>query len=135
MAKYYLDTNICSYFMSKKYPNVSRHFKMHDPADLAIPSIVAAELAAGVENSPMHSKQANRADLSLLLQGIQTTPWTSKAIWVFGQQKTRLWNAGLKISEIDLLLGCQAIADDVVFVTNNIKHFERIDGLRLENWI
>lgn len=121
--------------MSKKYPNVSRNFKMHDPIDLAIPSIVAAELAAGVENSPAHTKLANQADLLRLLQGIQTVPWTASAIWVFGQQKTRLWNAGLKLSEIDLLLGCQAIADDAIFVTNNTKHFERIEGLKLENWV
>lgn len=135
MPKYYLDTNICSYFMSGKYRSVSQHIKEHSPNDLAIPTIVAAELAAGVENSPEDTKEKNRADLLRLLAGIQTVPWGQQAIWFFGQHKTRLWRAGQKISEIDLLLGCQALADDAIFVTNNIKHFERIEGLRLENWV
>jgi tRNA(fMet)-specific endonuclease VapC len=132
---YYLDTNICSYYTSQKYPQVKVRFKQHAPEDLIIPSIVAAELAAGVENSADLLRDKNRKSLLTLLSTFQVKAWGEAAIWHFGAQKTRLWRTGQMISEIDLLLGCQALADDAVFVTNNTKHFERIEGLKLENWV
>ncbi len=56
-------------------------------------------------------------------------------MWHFGEQRQRLKIAGLPIGEIDLLIGAQALAADLVVVTNNTKEFERIEGLKLENWV
>jgi tRNA(fMet)-specific endonuclease VapC len=133
--KYYLDTNTCSYFMSQRYPQVTARLKSCEPKDLVIPSIVAAELAAGVENSASANKENNRIRLQALLSRFHIAPWDERAIWLFGKHKTRLWRAGTKIGELDLLIGCQALAADAVFVTNNVREFERIEGLQLENWV
>jgi tRNA(fMet)-specific endonuclease VapC len=56
-------------------------------------------------------------------------------MWIYGEQYHRLKSTGRKIGEIDLLLGCQALSMDVIFVTNNTREFERIEGLKLENWV
>jgi tRNA(fMet)-specific endonuclease VapC len=130
---YLLDTNICVYFISRKYPSVTAKFRKHDPGDLVISSIVAAELAYGVQNSAR--VESNQQHLELFLSKLTVLPWDDTAIWHFGVHKTRLKKAGTKIGELDLLIGCQALALDAVLVTNNTREFERINGLKLENWV
>jgi len=56
-------------------------------------------------------------------------------LWHFGSQKAKLKKAGAKIGELDLLIACHALALGAVLVTNNTREFERIEGLRLENWV
>lgn len=130
---YLLDTNICAYLMTRKYPSVVTKFRAMDPMALFVSSITAGELAYGVENSTRI--ESNRVNLANFLALMQIVPWEANAIWHYGKQKTRLKNAGTKIGEIDLLLGCQALAMDAIFVTNNTREFERIEGLKLENWV
>ena len=129
---YLLDTNICVYFMTRKYPAVTAKFHAHDPGDLAISAIVAGELAYGVENSSRI--ESNRQSLAAFLGKMQVLAWDEDAIWHFRQHKARLKKAGAKIGELDLLIGCQALAIGAIMVTNNTREFERIAGLKLENW-
>ncbi len=129
---YFLDTNICAYFMSRKYPAVTEQFKVHEPRNLFVSALVAAELAYGVELSSRI--ESNRKNLDAFLSLFQIVPWDDQSMWQFGQQKARLKKAGTKIGEIDLLIGCQALALGAVMVTNNTREFERIEGLKLENW-
>ncbi len=130
---YLLDTNICAYFISRRYPSVTQKLREIDPKDIFISSIVAGELAYGVAHSTR--VESNRSNLDLFLSNMQVLPWDEQAIWQFGFEKSRLKKLGTPISEIDLLLGCQALALGYIFVTNNTKEFERIDGLKLENWV
>ena len=130
---YLLDTNICSYFISKRYPSVTNRWRDKDPQSIFISSIVAGELAYGVAHSARI--ESNRKNLDVFLSSMQVLPWSEQAIWQFGFQKSRLRKLGTPVSEIDLLLGCQALALDYVFVTNNTREFERIEGLKLENWV
>ncbi len=130
---YLLDTNICAYFISRRYPSVTQKLREIDPKNIFISSIVAGELAYGVAHSTR--VEFNRSNLDLFLSNMQVLPWDEQAIWQFGFEKSRLRKLGTPISEIDLLLGCQALAFGYIFVTNNIKEFQRIDGLKLENWV
>ena len=130
---YLLDTNICSYFISGRFPSVTQTLRAKDPKDVFISSIVAGELAYGVAHSTR--VESNRANLDVFLSNMQVLPWDDRAIWQFGFEKSRLRKLGTSISEIDLLLGCQALALGYVFVTNNTKEFARIEGLKLENWV
>ncbi len=132
-AMYLLDTNICAYFMSRKYPSVTAKFREHNPSDLVISSIVAAELAYGVENS--ERVESNRRNLELFLSKLTVLAWDDAVIWHFGFHKARLKKAGAKIGELDLLIGCHALALGATMVTNNTREFERIEGLKLENWV
>lgn len=130
---YLLDTNICSYFISKRFPSVTKNWRDKDPQSIFISSIVAGELAYSVAHSTR--VESNRTNLDLFLSNMQVLSWDEQAIWQFGFQKSRLRKLGTPISEIDLLLGSQALALDYVFVTNNTKEFERMEGLKLENWV
>ena len=133
MVMYLLDTNICAYFVARKHPSVANKFRAVDPKELFVSSITAGELTYGVENSSRI--ESNRINLDRFLGMMQIAPWEVDAIWYYGVHKTRLKKAGTKIGEIDLLLGCQALAMDAIFVTNNTREFEHIEGLKLENWV
>jgi tRNA(fMet)-specific endonuclease VapC len=130
---YFLDTNICAYFISRRYPTVTARFRASGPGELAISSLVAAELAYGVEHSAR--VDTNRQALTGFLHLVTVLPWDESAMWHFAKNKSRLKKSGTPIGELDLLIGCQALALDAVMVTNNTREFERIDGLKLENWV
>lgn len=129
---YFLDTNICAYFIGRRYPAVTARFRAVEPSELAISSLVAAELAYGVEHSAR--VEDNRRALNGFLQLITVVPWDESAMWHFAKHKSRLKKLGQPIGELDLLIGSQALALDAVMVTNNTREFERIEGLKLENW-
>jgi tRNA(fMet)-specific endonuclease VapC len=130
---YLLDTNICSYFISRRFDGVVAAFKNKNPKDLYISSIVAGELAYGVAHSQY--VQRNTAALELFLANMQMLPWDDHIKWIYGTEKSRLRKLGTPTGELDLLLGCQALYLGFTLVTNNIKHFDRIQGLKLENWV
>ena len=119
--------------MSPKYPAVKAQFKLHDPQDLFVSALVAGELAYGVALSSR--VEANRKNLDAFLSLLQIVPWDDQAMWHYGEQKARLKKSGAKIGEMDLLIGCQALALGATMVTNNTREFERIEGLKLENWV
>ena len=129
----FLDTNICAYFMSRKYPTVTAQFKARDPQTLFVPALVVGELAYGVELSAR--VESNRTSLDVFLSMLRIVAWDEQAMRHFGQQKARLKKAGTKIGEMDLLIGCQALALGATMVTINTREFERIEGLKLENWV
>jgi tRNA(fMet)-specific endonuclease VapC len=60
--------------------------------------------------------------------------WTEAAIWHYARQRRILKEAGTPIGEMDLLIASHALGDDLTLVTNNTREFERIEGLKLENW-
>ena len=129
---YLLDTNICIYAMKGQY-TVLRKFSQHGKESLAISSLVAAELAFGVEKSKR--VEENRRALELFLQSMEVLAWSEAAIWHYAHHRKALKEAGTLIGEIDLLIASHALGDDLTLVTNNTREFGRIDGLKLENWV
>lgn len=129
---YLLDTNmvIC---IQRGVPSVLARLNELGAERVALSSIVAAELAYGVEKSAF--KDRNRKVLELFLGEVRVLPWTHDAMWHFAQHQHVLRQSGQMIGELDLLIACQALALDAVCVTNNTGEFERIKGLKLENWI
>ena len=132
--KYLLDTNICIYAMNRSSRSVMRKMLDAGPDAIAISALVAAELAYGVARSDAAFRDKNKLHLQRFIQSVEVVPWTHEAMWHFGEQRQRLKLSGLPISEIDLLIGAQALAADRVVVTNNLREFQRIEGLKLENW-
>ncbi|MDO5653309.1 MAG: type II toxin-antitoxin system VapC family toxin [Brachymonas sp.] len=130
--RYYLDTNTCVYIVHRRWPQVLDRLVDVPLEHIVIPTLVYAELAAGVEGS--QRVQGNREALQLFVGQYAVEPWNEAAVWEYGRQHARLKRSGQMIGHIDLLLGCQAKVANGVMVTNNTCEFERIDGLRLENW-
>lgn len=132
LPTYMLDTNICIYAM-KSNVAVLRKFSEHGAEKLSVSSLVAAELAFGVEKSQRVAE--NKKSLRLFLDSMNIVAWDESAMWYFAEHRKKLQQAGTPIGEIDLLLASQALAMNAIFVTNNTREFERIEGLKLENWV
>lgn len=133
--KYLLDTNICIYAMNRSSVQVLRKFSEHGAEALFINALIASELAYGVERSATALREQNRTRLTQFLQVMPILPYEADAIWPFAKERQRLKVLGTPIGDIDMLIASHALAQGLTLVTNNTREFERIDGLKLENWI
>jgi tRNA(fMet)-specific endonuclease VapC len=130
---YLLDTNICIYLIKKRPPEVLDRFRQHSPQDVAISTITLFELQYGVEKSqyPQRAKDAlAKFLLPLNLIDLDRSSAIEAAII-----RAQLEKKGMPIGPYDLLIAGLARSRDMTLVTNNIKEFERVVGLHLENWI
>jgi len=132
MPRYFLDTNICIYALHRRMPQVLGTMLSKKRGDLVISALVVAELATGVEGS--QRVEANRSALRAFLAEMTIEPWPEAAAWHYAREIQRLKKQGRLIGTIDLMLGCQALAENDILVTHNVREFERIEGLRIEDW-
>ncbi len=130
--RYLLDTNICIYAINQRSDTVVERLKREGRSNLTTSVLVAAELAFGAEKS---NRGETKQQLLLFLSGLQVLPWSESAIWHYARQRKLLKEAGTPIGEMDLLIASQALGEDLTLVTNNTREFERIEGLKLENWV
>jgi tRNA(fMet)-specific endonuclease VapC len=129
---YLLDTNICIYIINEQPTQVLQRLIQAGRESLAISTITVAELAFGVAKS---TRADSRVKLENFLSKFPILDWGQDAAWVYGNVRKTLEAKGQRIGERDLLLACQALSLDVTLVTNNTREFERIEGLKLENWV
>ncbi|MDO5623937.1 MAG: type II toxin-antitoxin system VapC family toxin [Pseudomonadota bacterium] len=132
--KYLLDTNICVYAMNGHMP-VMRAMRQAGQDALCISAVVLGELAFGVARSAPTHRARNAAHLQQFTNALTVLPWSAQAAMHFGSERQRLRSAGAPIGEMDLLIGCHALAEGLTLVTHNTREFARIDGLTLENWV
>ena len=131
--RYLLDTNICIY-IAKGQPLAVRHrFEMHEMHTLAMSTITVGELRFGAEKS--QSRERALAALSKLVQMIRPSALPLAAAEHYGRIRATLQQQGLPIGNNDLWLAAHAMAEGWTLVTNNTREFERVPGLRLENWV
>lgn len=130
MKKYLIDTNIAIFYMKGKF-NVIEKFVKLTPDNCFISEITLAELKFGIENS--ENKTKNNKVLEDFLTGVQILP-IFQALNLYAIEKARLRKAGMPIDDFDLLIGATAVVHDLVMITNNTNHFDRIKGIILEDW-
>ena len=130
--RYMLDTNICIYAIKHKPEQVFMRLQEHDPIDICISSVTYAELVHGAEKSKAIEK--NRVALALLLANIEIMNFDSLAAESYGKIRADLEKAGTPIGPLDMMIAGHAMALGYTVVTNNTKEFERVKGLKLENW-
>lgn len=130
--RYMLDTNICIYAIKHKPEQVFMRLQEHDPIDICISSVTYAELVHGVEKSKAIEK--NRVALALLLANIEIMNFDSLAAESYGEIRADLEKSGTPIGPLDMMIAGHAKALGYAVVTNNTKVFERVKGLKLENW-
>jgi tRNA(fMet)-specific endonuclease VapC len=128
-----LDTNICIYIIKKKPQNVLNQLKQNKEKGLCISTITLAELEFGNENSLY--KEKNKVALMEFLAIIDIKCFDENAAKEFGIIKKNLKDNNCLIGPYDLLIGSHAKALNMTLVTNNVKEFERIQGLQIENWV
>ena len=130
--RYMLDTNICIYAIKHKPERVLLRLQEHDPSEICISSVTYAELVRGVEKS--QAIERNRVSLALLLANIEIMNFDALAAESYGKIRADLERAGKPIGPLDMMIAGHAKALGYVVVTNNTKEFERVEGLKFENW-
>jgi tRNA(fMet)-specific endonuclease VapC len=130
--EYLLDTNICIYIIKKRPAAVFEKFKNLTIGDVGISSITLAELQYGIEKSSDSEK--NREALEKFLTPVEIIDYGYDATVEYGKIRAELENKGVPIGPLDMLIASHAKSLDVILVTNNVREFERIPGLRIENW-
>ncbi len=130
MRKFLLDTNICIFYLKKRFQLVDK-IKQVGLTNCFISEITLAELKFGAENSD--KIEQNRLMIRQFQEMTQVVPIIG-ALDLYAQEKARLRKMGAPLDDFDLLIGTTAIANGLVMVTNNTKHFERLRGIELEDW-
>jgi len=130
LNQYLLDTNICIYYIKGLYDLKSK-FEEVGPENCFISEITLAELKFGVAKSK--AKEKNQKALDNFLSGIQLLP-IFPALDIYAEEKARVQKSGKIIDDFDLLIGATAVSFDLVMVTNNTNHFNRIKDIILEDW-
>lgn len=130
---YLIDTNICIYIMNQRVPSVTARFHALSTDSVGISEITVSELAYGVEKS--QRKAENTTRLSEFLMPFTILPYQAPVSKAYAEIRTDLERRGQVIGPLDMLLAAHAIAEDLTLVTNNTKEFQRINGLKLENWV
>lgn len=131
VPRYLLDTNICIYIINRKPPEVFRHFDGLSVGEIAISSITGAELAHGVAKS---GSPRNQQALEKFLTPLDILPFDAQAMQHYGRLRAQLEKQGTPIGPLDTLIAAHALALGCTLVTNNLREFERVPGLSLENW-
>ena len=103
------------------------------PDEVGISTVTLSELWYGVENSSRRDQ--NEILLHMFTASLIIAQYDDRAAEQYGLIRTHLKKTGSMIGEMDLLIAAHAKALDVVLVTNNLREFRRVSGLKLENWI
>lgn len=131
--QFMLDTNMVIYIIKHKPASVLERFQEHDPSEFCISAITLAEMQYGISKSSRPEK--NQFALLSFLSNIAVLPFDDKAAVEYGDIRADLERKGTPIGANDMLIAAHARALGFTVVTNNIKEFIRIRGLKLENWI
>ena len=130
---YMLDTNICIYAIKNKPEGVLEKLRENIDLGICISAITLAELEHGVAKSMYPEK--NAMALLKVLSLINVRDFDDRAAIEYGRICAYLQKQGTPIGTMDMLIAAHAISDDLILVTNNLREFQRVPGLRLENWV
>ena len=130
---YLLDTNICIYIMKRKPAEVIESFRQHHPRDLFLSSVTTSELYHGAQKS--QRVQSNLDALNNFLLPFRIVDYDESASYYYGEVRAYLEKHGCIIGPLDIMIAAHALSLDVTLITNNIKEFERVPNLKLDNWV
>ena len=131
--RYMLDTNICVYLIKKKPLRVLEKLKKLAVSDVAISAVTLAELEYGVAKSDR--PEQNSESLNAFVAPLEIISFDDRAACRYGEIRAFLERQGKVIGGMDMLIAAHASSLALTLVTNNIREFERIPGLELENWV
>ncbi|MFU8789142.1 MAG: type II toxin-antitoxin system tRNA(fMet)-specific endonuclease VapC [Methylobacter sp.] len=128
-----LDTNICVYILKKRPLYLLEKFNQSEK--IYISAIVYAELCSGVTLSPEHLQTARKNQLEEFIALTTLQNWDKKAAVIYAHIRADLKTKGMPIGNMDMLIAAHALNLNATLVTNNLREFERVIDLKLENWV
>lgn len=129
--RYLLDTDSVSYAL-RGQGDVATRIKSRRPSELCVSAITLAELRFGAERKT--SKKLHSL-IDVFTSAIEVAPFDEEAAVEFGRLGSILAERGTPIGEFDVLIAAHAVALRCTLVTNNTRHFSKVSGLSLENWL
>lgn len=132
MIKYILDTDTCIYWL-KGNTAIEKNILRVGIAHVGITIITLCELYYGAYKS--RRMQDNIELINTISNTIEIIYLTAHSALLYGKIKSELESHGKTIDDADLLIGSISLEHKCIFVTNNIKHFDRIQGLKVINWL
>jgi tRNA(fMet)-specific endonuclease VapC len=132
VLRYMIDTNIAIYTLKNRPAKARDAFKKHN-GEMCLSSVSLGELIYGAEKSVQVER--NLADIEGLAARLEVRAFDYLAAIQFGQLRAYLTNSGKVIGPYDMMIAGHARALGLILVTNNMKEFKRVPGLRVENWI
>ena len=128
-----LDTDTASYVIKGRAPQVEARLSAIEPSKICISMMTRAELLYGLKRLP----PGHRLHLIVrqFLKIVRALPWDAEAADFYAEIRRQLAASGQLIGEMDMMIAAHSLATAAVLVTNNVRHFERIQApLILENW-
>jgi tRNA(fMet)-specific endonuclease VapC len=133
MLKYILDTNICIYIAKQRPIQVLTKFESLSPGDVGMSIVTYAELLYGAEKSN-HPNKAQQL-ITQLTELIPVLPMANNVAEYYAKIRATLAKQGNIIGNNDLWIAAHTKSQDKILVTNNEKEFNRVTGLKVENWV
>lgn len=127
-----LDTDTCIYTIKRKPAHIKRLFNANI-GRLCISSVTWGELIYGAEKS--NDPAANLGQLEGFAARLDIFPFGDNEAKQFGQIRSELETKGNLIGPYDMMIAGHARSQGLVLVTNNLREFKKVDGLRVENWV
>ena len=129
---YFLDTNICIYYLKGKFPKLKEKLLSYNPEMIAIPAVAKAELIYGAEKSK--KREENLEKVNEFLLPFQIHGFSDSETGIYASIRSNLEKRGKLIGPNDLLIASIVLSHEGVLITNNIKEFRRVEGLQVEDW-
>jgi len=133
-VRYLLDTDICIYLIKQKPPSVTDKLTQIDNSEVALSTVSLFELKFGVENSNQYQKSQSALNLFCSSFPIILSFDTLAASYA-AKIRSALKRQGKPIGAYDLLIASIALSNDLILVSNNVREFQRVEDLKLENWV
>jgi tRNA(fMet)-specific endonuclease VapC len=130
--KYLLDTDVCIYLIKKRPSSILEKLHACRAGDVGVSAVTVAELRYGASKS-QRSRQNHEA-LDLFLAPFEMMAFDESAAIAYGEIRVQLEKAGDPIGPHDMLIAGQAKSLNVVLVTNNVREFKKVKGLKIEAW-
>ena len=129
---YFLDTNICVYFLQGKFDSIKDKLKNINPKDIKIPAIVKAELLYGAEKSG--KKSQNIQTVVIFLLPFEIIDFDDKSSIQYSKLRAKLENKGTPIGPNEYIIASIVLANNGILVIHNQKEFKRVKSLKIEDW-
>jgi tRNA(fMet)-specific endonuclease VapC len=129
---YLLDTNVCIVYLKDRSSSIKRYIDNLGSDKIAVCSVVKAELFYGSmgSNNPQKALNLQKSFLSRFI----SLPFDDSCAEVYGKIRRDLANLGTPIGSNDLQIAAIALVNNLTLVTHNVREFDRVEGLRVEDW-
>jgi tRNA(fMet)-specific endonuclease VapC len=130
-VRFLLDTDTIS-FALRGQGGVADALRRRSPSEVCTSSVVAGELELGVAR---RGSRKLRRELDALYAGLEVLPYDLGAALRYGRLAAALLDEGAPIGVEDTMVAAHALSRGLILVTHNRRHFERVKGLRVEDWL